>query len=136
MQTTQREATRRNDLCIRVGYCDLWHTLKECADRKDAYTAGVYGWNADIYEFDTFAIVTGYRPFGKDVLSYEFCKKWEKKAQAHFSKVNDKIDNGRRFRTYAERKRMRDTFRRQFEKAVNVEIEKWRESKGKKRKAA
>lgn len=110
--------------------------MRECVDGKDAYTAGVYGWNADIYEFDTFAIVTGYRPFGKDILSYEFCKKWEKKAQAHYFKVVDKIDNGRRYRTHAERKRMRDTFRRQFVKAVNVEIEKWRESKGRKRKAA
>lgn len=136
MQTTQREVNSRNDLCISIGYCGLYHTMHECTDGKDAYTAGVYGWNADIYEFDTFAIVTGYRPFGKDILSYEFCKKWEKKAQAHYSKVVDKIDNGRRYRTCAERKRMRDTFRRQFIKAVNVEIEKWRESKGRKRKAA
>ena len=135
IQTTQREATRRNDLCISVGYCDLWHTLKECADGKDAYTAGVYGWNADIYEFDTFAIVTGYRPFGKDILSHEFCKKWEKKAQAHYNKVNAILPNGK-FRSCAVRGRMRYTFRTHFTKAVHAEIAKWREAKGGKRKAA
>lgn len=135
IQTTQRETTRRNDLCISVGYCDLWHTLHECADGKDAYTAGVYGWNADIYEFDTFAIVTGYRPFGKDILSHEFCKKWEKKAQAHYNKVNAPLPNGK-YRSCAVRDRMRYTFRQQFTKAVHTEIAKWREAQGGKRKAA
>ena len=135
MQTTQRETTRRNALCIRVGYCDLYHTLHECTDGKDAYTAGVYGWNADIYEFGNFAIVTGYRPFGKDILSYKFCKRWEKKAQKHYNKVNAMLPNGK-FRTGAVRARMRCTFCCQFTKAVNAEIEKWREAKGGKRKAA
>lgn len=135
IQTTQREATRRNDLCISVGYCDLWHTLKECADGKDAYTAGVYGWNADIYEFDTFAIVTGYRPFGKDILSYKFCRKWEKKAQAHYNKRFERTPTGK-FRSSAVMGRMRYTFRTQFTKAVHAEIAKWREAKGGKRKAA
>jgi len=32
-----------------------------------AYTAGIYGWNADIYAFGSIALVTGYRPFGKEV---------------------------------------------------------------------
>ena len=36
------------------------------------YTAGVYGWNADVYVIDCdTVIVTGYRPFGNMELSRE-----------------------------------------------------------------
>ena len=135
MQTTRKEVERRNIICIEVRYCDLYHTMQECADGKDGYTAGVYGWNADIYEFDTFAIVTGNRPFGKAILSHEFCKEWEKNAQAHYTKVNAPLPNGD-YRSCAVRGRMRYAFRRKFEKAVHAEIAKWREAKGGKRKAA
>ncbi len=135
MKTTRHEIERRNALCIEVGYCNLCNTLRECADHRDGHTEGVYGWNADIYEFDNFAIVTGYRPFGKHILSYEFCKKWEKKAEAHYNKVNAILPNGK-FRSCEVRGRMRYTFRCQFERAVNAEIAKWREAKGAKRKAA
>lgn len=44
------------------------------------YTAGKYGWNADIYSFDSTAIVVGYRPFGKPV-SYDEMAYWEKEAE-------------------------------------------------------
>ena len=48
---------------IKVGYCDMQDVLK-CRE-PNFYTAGVYGWNADVYviDYDT-VIVTGYRPFG------------------------------------------------------------------------
>lgn len=48
---------------IKVGYCDMQDALK-CRE-PNFYTAGVYGWNADVYviDYDT-VIVTGYRPFG------------------------------------------------------------------------
>src|SRR5574344_1215021 len=48
--------------CYCVGYCDLQNLLK--FTEPTAYTAGVYGWNADVYTFGDVAIVTGYRPFG------------------------------------------------------------------------
>lgn len=131
MQTTRREVERRNSICIEVGYCDLCETLRECADRKDAYTAGVYGWNADIFEFSSFAIVTGYRPFGKKILSHKFCKRWERKAKAHYDKVNAPNERGQ-FRSSVARARMRLTFRSHFSKAVEAEIEKWLKSKEKK----
>lgn len=53
---------------IKVGYCDLQDALKW--SEPDFYTAGVYGWNADVYviDYDT-VIVTGYRPFGNTELS-------------------------------------------------------------------
>ena len=48
---------------IKVGYCDLQDALKW--REPNFYTAGVYGWNADVYVIDCdTVIVTGYRPFG------------------------------------------------------------------------
>lgn len=46
------------------------------------YTAGIYGWNADIYVFPAYnaAIVAGYRPFGKPV-SYTDMAYWESEAE-------------------------------------------------------
>lgn len=50
--------------CLSLGYCD-YQDVFGWLD-ADAYTCGVYGWNADIYEVGgNFAIVTGYRPFGQ-----------------------------------------------------------------------
>nr|DAJ00783.1 MAG TPA: hypothetical protein [Caudoviricetes sp.] len=61
-------STYRN--VIKVGYCDMQDALKWC--RPNFYTAGVYGWNADVYviDYDT-VIVTGYRPFGNVELPHE-----------------------------------------------------------------
>lgn len=48
---------------IKVGYCDMQDALKW--SEPNFYTAGVNGWNSDVYviDYDT-VIVTGYRPFG------------------------------------------------------------------------
>jgi len=65
--------------CYKVGYCDLSHLFY--ALEPIAYTCGVYGWNADIYDLgNDIAIVTGYRPFGESV-NYEICRKYDRKAQ-------------------------------------------------------
>lgn len=55
---------------IKVGYCDMQDALKW--REPTFYTAGVYGWNADVYviDYDT-VIVTGYRPFGNMELPRE-----------------------------------------------------------------
>lgn len=52
--------------------------------RSHHYTAGVYGWNADIYCIEGggkfFAICTGYRPFGiYNEKIQELAEKYEKK---------------------------------------------------------
>ena len=48
---------------IKVGYCHMQDALKW--REPNFYTAGVYGWNADVYVIDyETVIVTGYRPFG------------------------------------------------------------------------
>ena len=55
---------------IKVDYCDMQDALKW--REPNFYTAGVYGWNSDVYviDYDT-AIVTGYRPFGNVELPCE-----------------------------------------------------------------
>lgn len=64
---------------IQVGYCDLQNLL--CMDDPAAYTAGVYGWNADIYPIASgVTICTGYRPFGNIKPDWETVKRYEKRA--------------------------------------------------------
>nr|DAT23282.1 MAG TPA: hypothetical protein [Caudoviricetes sp.] len=46
-----------------------------------AYTAGVYGWNANIYDLNGIALVTGYRTFGEISPSWELIEKYEQKAK-------------------------------------------------------
>jgi hypothetical protein len=55
---------------IKVGYCDMQDALKW--REPNFYTAGVYGWNADVYVIDNdTVIVTGYRPFGNTEIPRE-----------------------------------------------------------------
>lgn len=55
---------------IKVGYCDMQDALKWL--EPNFYTAGVYGWNSDVYVIDCdTVIVTGYRPFGNVELPRE-----------------------------------------------------------------
>lgn len=59
-----------------IGYCDLQALLHY--QQPLYYTAGVYGWNADIYPVDyNTVIVTGYRPFGNVRVDWDRMKKYE-----------------------------------------------------------
>lgn len=58
-----RKFVIENYKVLKVGYCALQGLLRYYAPRY--YTAGVYGWNADVYVFGDVAICTGYRPFGE-----------------------------------------------------------------------
>lgn len=55
-----REAEQAGRPTVRVGYCDLYGVLSGID--PDYYTAGVYGWNCDVYVIAGLAICTGYRP--------------------------------------------------------------------------
>ena len=55
-----REAESVGRPTVRVGYCDLQDALSGIT--PDYYTAGVYGWNCDVYVIAGLAICTGYRP--------------------------------------------------------------------------
>lgn len=83
-KTTKKAVMERHVACVSVGYCNLQKLLNYVS--PNAYTCGVYGWNADIYDVSGgYAIVTGYRPFGKSA-SYELCQKYEKLAD----KINER----------------------------------------------
>lgn len=61
-KTTKKAVMNGYAHIVRTGYCALQEALSGIA--PTAYTTGVNGWNADIYDFGPYAIVTGYRPFG------------------------------------------------------------------------
>ena len=54
-----REAERAGAPTVRVGYCGAQYLLSGI--EPDYYTAGVYGWNCDIYRIAGLTICTGYR---------------------------------------------------------------------------
>lgn len=83
VETTKRSVTRRYSTCIQVGYCGLQDLLS--MEKPQAYTHGVYGWNADVYDMSIVgmggvAIVMGYRPFGKCDPPYDLVREYEEKA--------------------------------------------------------
>lgn len=64
---------------ISIGYCDLQNLLY--TKSRIAYTSGVYGWNADVYDFGSVAIVTGYRPFGNVSVDYATVQQYDELAE-------------------------------------------------------
>lgn len=69
-KTTKRAIMHAYENVIKVYYCDLQDALKW--REPDFYTAGIYGWNSDVYVIDYgTVIVTGYRPFGNIELPRE-----------------------------------------------------------------
>ena len=89
-RTTRKDVNYFNDIVIQTGYGELQNLLARRA--SVLYTAGVYGWNADVYRayFDgkAVAIVTGYRPFGSVRPSYQLCKFYDDRA-AEILKTSD-----------------------------------------------
>ena len=81
LKVTEKQIKGSYKNIISVGYCDIAHLTRGIEPRY--YTAGVYGWNADIYEIDSSTvIVTGYRPFGNIHASYNgICQKYDEKAR-------------------------------------------------------
>lgn len=79
VQTTKKAVKNNYSKIIRIGYCDLQTLLS--LEEPFAYTAGVYGWNANIYDLNGIALVTGYRAFGEISPSWELIEKYEQKAK-------------------------------------------------------
>lgn len=77
-RTTKKYINKTNNTVILVPYCAMQEALIfEC---REAYTSGVYGWNADIYRVNAdTVIVTGYRPFGNVKPSLELCNEYNEK---------------------------------------------------------
>ena len=79
-RVTAKQVRESYAYIIQIGYCDAYYLLGR---NPHYYTAGVYGWNADVFHIDqSTAIVTGYRPFGNIRPPYELVRKYEQKAEA------------------------------------------------------
>lgn len=96
---TSEKAIRENYTnIICIGYCDLQNLLNY--KPPIAYTCGVYGWNADIYEINNSTVIcTGYRPIGKIRPSYELTCEYDKRAKkivyasGEYSEKKGQLDN-------------------------------------------
>lgn len=86
-KTTKKETQSNYRNIIKIGYADLQFLLK--FTEPVAYTSGVYGWNADAYDFDNVAIVTGYRPFGNIQPDYDFVEKYNQLGKAICEEEHD-----------------------------------------------
>lgn len=82
-KTTRKRVMEIIPTVISVGYCDLQALLSY--EEPAAFTAGTYGWNADVYNFGYAAIVTGYRPFGNVKPDYELVQRYEQEAKCLIS---------------------------------------------------
>lgn len=85
---TTKKATQNNYRnIIKIGYADLHFLLK--FTEPTAYTCGLYGWNADIYDFGNIAIVTGYRPFGNITPDYKIVDKYNELGKEIYEEEHD-----------------------------------------------
>lgn len=79
-----------------AGFCDLQMLLRN--HEPVAYTAGVYGWNFDVYEVYGMTICTGYRGMpgrrANNIGEYE-AKAWEirENYSAPYDERMEKIEN-------------------------------------------
>ena len=96
-KTTRKEINQNYKNVICVGYCQAQDLLR--GKNPIAYNAGVYGWNADIYDVNGVAIVTGYQPFGNIRPDYDTIKKYEDEARRiccnswiNYQKMIDQVD--------------------------------------------
>ena len=78
-KTTQKKIKENYAAIISIGYCDAYYLLY--FNNPIAFTSGIYGWNADIYDINNIAIVTGYRPFGNIFVDYDIIKKYNTEAK-------------------------------------------------------
>lgn len=82
MKTTKKQI-EQNYYCIAVGYCQLQHLLSYA--NSPYYTAGIYGWNFDVYTFEyrgcNVAICTGYRGMPGIHLDYNMEQGFDNRAK-------------------------------------------------------
>lgn len=65
-KTTRKEMLQSFKKVIKVPYCKA-QNLTRFLD-PIAYTSGIYGWSADIYDLGYgVALCTGYKPFGESI---------------------------------------------------------------------
>lgn len=86
-KTTKKEVKSNYRRIIRLGAVELYYLLK--FTEPVAYTSGVYGWNADIYDLGNVAIVTGYRSFGNITPDYDVVEKYNQLGKEIYEEEHD-----------------------------------------------
>jgi hypothetical protein len=79
LKTTKKIIKENYSKIIGIGYCNFQYMLYY--SNPFAFSAGVYGWCCDYYEFDNICISTGYSYISTVKTDYEFVRKYELKAQ-------------------------------------------------------
>lgn len=65
VQTTKKQIMQTNRVIVRVSY-DVWQDIASALRLTPyAYTCGIYGHNADVYDVCGVAVTVGDRPFGR-----------------------------------------------------------------------
>lgn len=73
---------------VKIGYCETWHLLRGL--EPIAYTAGIYGWNEDVYYVGNHTFIsTGYHPHGTRKVPYEILEDYENQAKAIYEGNED-----------------------------------------------
>jgi hypothetical protein len=79
VRVSQKSIKEAFSYIIPIGYCQAYNMLAH--RNPNFYTAGMYGWNSDIYVIDNnTVIVTGYRTFGTIKPRYSLVEKYEQRA--------------------------------------------------------
>lgn len=81
-KTTAKEVKKNFENIICIPYCDAYYLL--ALHIPQAYTCGVYGWNANVYDLGNVVIVTGYRPFGNITPDAGRLREYERRAKNLF----------------------------------------------------
>lgn len=90
-KTTRKAIVNGGGNICYCGYCDMWHLLRN--HDAVAYTAGVYGWNFDVFEVYGLTICTGYR--GMPGKRLEGVQEYEEEAREILSNYNLNYDEAR-----------------------------------------
>ena len=83
LKTTKKQIKENANQLYAVGYCELDSLLKY--EYPFAYSAGVYGWACDYYQFDGVIISTGYSTIGEHC-PYDLQKKYNNLAKKNHSR--------------------------------------------------
>lgn len=105
-RTTRKEMMKESNGVIKVG--NGWLNTLLIYSSPIAYTAGVNGWNADIYDMGEveqwgYYICKGDRPFGDIEPTYEYIERFEK--------IADEIRYGAEWHDYDRKAIMRELLR-------------------------
>lgn len=119
-KTTKKEVKSNYRSIIRLGAVELYYLLK--FTEPVAYTSGVYGWNADIYDLGNVAIVTGYRSFGNISPDYDIVEKYNKLGKEIYEEKHNPLKDWNEEREEQE-KRLNQLIQKFIEEVTNQKEE-------------